>query len=429
MKKTFCLDTNVLLQDPKSMFSFDNNDVIVPLIVLEELDSIKVRKHDDAARNARAAIRIIDELRQMGNLIQGVELPSGGLFKIVKSDVMSTPDLDLSKADNRIIHAALKYRDENDANVVLLSLDLNVRIKCDAMGLECSDYISTQSFADLDSLYGGVRVIVVAKEYLDEFFATRKLKLDKLAIDYELMPNEYVVLKSAQSTSGLAKRVDNELRPIKSSDDVWGLKPRNKEQKFAVDALVDDEVKLVTLTGRAGSGKTILALAAGMKQVLEEKKYSRLIVTRPIQPVGHDIGYLPGTKEEKMAPWIQPIVDNLESLVGSDRNLQMYFDRGDIEVEAITYIRGRSIANTYMIIDESQNLTVHELKTIITRAGEGSKIVLTGDIEQVDTKNLDTVSNGLTYVIEKFKEYAIASHITLKKGERSTLATIGSEIL
>lgn len=435
MKKTFCIDTNVFIYDPMALFSFEDNDVVIPLVVLEEIDALKKGQFDDVARNARATNRILDELRQKGDLTKGVELPGGGTLRIVKSKynaAIMPAELDKDYVDNFIISTALDLQAELKTPVRLITKDISMRIKCDMLGVPCDDYLKHRVAGQADLIYGGVRVVTTSKENVDSFFSQKGLDIADLNLEVPMLPNEYAVIKNHSAASGLAKCVGSELVPIIHCDDAWGLKPRNKEQRFALDSLMDDEIRLATLIGPAGTGKTLLAIAAGLHQVLEEKKYDKLIVTRPIQPLGRDIGYLPGTKEEKMEPWVQPIVDNLDYLFRTCRSkdtLQMYFDAGIIEVEAITYIRGRSIPRAYMIIDEAQNLTVHELKTIITRVGEGTKIVLTGDVDQIDNVNIDAVSNGLTYAVEKFKTYDLAGHITLIKGERSKLATLAAEIL
>ena len=417
-----------------ALFSFDDNDIIIPFVVLEEIDRQKTSRFDDVGRNARVANRLLDELRQKGDITAGVELPDGGMLRIVKSDYNAKrmpAELDKNAADNFIISCAIDASTRLKTKVILITKDISMRIKCDVLHVPCDDYLKHRVAGNTDLVYGGVRVAAIAKPDLDRFFSTKRLQLGDLD-GGSPMPNEYFVLKNGGSTSGLAKFIDGEFRSIIMCDDIWGLKPKSKEQRFALDALLDEDVRLATLMGPAGGGKTLLAVAAGLQQVLETKRYKKLIVSRPIMPMGNDIGYLPGTKEEKMLPWIQPIIDNLEHLFGSSKNrdlMQMYFDNRTIEVEAVTYIRGRSIPNAYILIDEAQNLTPHEIKTIITRAGEGSKIVCTGDIEQLDNDKVDSVSNGLTYVVEKFKSYDLAAHVTLKKGERSRLATIAAEIL
>jgi PhoH-like ATPase len=441
MKKTLCIDTNVFLYDPNALFAFEDNDVVIPLAVLEEIDEQKNRRFDDVGKNARVTNRLLDELRQHGDLLKGVALPGGGMLRIVKSeyDAATMPaELREEKIDNCIISTVLKVKRELEKSehriVKLITKDISMRIKCDMLGVPCEDYLKHRVIGQADLIYGGVRVISTLKQNIDSFYANKSLDVSSLELDGPLLPNEYVVLKDIATTSGsvLTKFSKGNLVPIINYDDIWGLKPKNKEQRFALDSLMDKDTTLVTMIGKSGCGKTLLAIAAGLLQVLEQKKYTKLVVTRPIQPVGRDIGFLPGTKEEKMEPWIQPIIDNLEYLFSSCKSrdsLKMYFDEGIIEVEAITYIRGRSIPNAYMIIDEAQNLAVNELKTIITRVGEGTKIVLTGDIEQLDNNDVDAVSNGLSYAVEKFKTYELSGHISLIKGERSELATLAAEIL
>ena len=290
--------------------------------------------------------------------------------------------------------------------------------------------------SDAETLYSGVQRIEVSQEIVDKFYTTRKLEIDDTFKDHELYPNQFLVLKDnnsgQQSIISRFKNWNQPLTPLIETKQTWGLIPRNKEQKFALDILFDDSIKLVTLVGKAGTGKTLLAISSALQQTLEptNKLYKKVVISRPVQPVGKDIGFLPGTLEEKMDPWIAPIKDNLKFLFSNDSfTMDMYIERGEIEIEAITFIRGRSIADAIIIIDEAQNLTTHELKTIITRVGENTKIILTGDIDQIDNTYVDSVSNGLTYAIEKFKDYPIAAHITLLKGERSELATLGAKIL
>lgn len=436
MKKTFCLDTNVFLYDPNALFSFEENDVVIPFKVLEEIDSKKTL-NDEVGFNARQTNRILDDLRTTGDLNKGIPLDNGGTLRIVtgSANIFGMPEELENKADNFIISTAQKLQKElHPSPVFLISKDISMRIKCDILGVPCQDYKKHRVAPDAERVYGGIRVVEVSDDTVDEFFQNRELPVEALSedYDYDFYPNEFIVIKGPNSSSGLARFMSGKLVKITEWKDVWGLRAKNKEQQFALDVLMDDNIKLTTLIGKAGTGKTLLAVAAGVKQVLEEKKYNKLIVTRPIQPVGKDIGYLPGTKEEKMEPWIQPIMDNLEFLFGCSSkavNLEMYFSSGQIEVEAITYIRGRSIPNAFIIVDEAQNLSVDEVKTIITRAGQGTKIILTGDIDQIDNNLIDAVSNGLTYTVEKFKEYDIAGHITLIKGERSELSKLAAKIM
>lgn len=443
MKKIYILDTNVLLNDPNCFFQFDDNDLVIPFIVLEELDNHKSRM-DEIGKNARVASRILDDFRSKGNLHQGVNLPNGGTIKIVPIskeiiDQLPFEIKDLNKPDNAIIAVAHDLKFSN--NAIIVSKDVNVRIKCDALGIAAEDYLSLRIATEQDKLYHGSITIDVSTDDIDNFYKSGKLSLDEIKINEQICPNEFVILKSHDGKSAIG-RVDNNkcIRKFTEVPNAFGLIPRNLEQKFSLNLLFDDNINLVTMSGAAGCGKTLLAIAAGLAQTVESGKYSKLIVSRPIQPLGRDIGYLPGTLEEKMAPWIAPIMDNVQHLMNSAKTsntrvkkdesyLSMLMQDKKIEVEAITYIRGRSIPNAFIIIDEAQNLSMHELKTIITRAGDNTKIVLTGDLQQIDVSQLDMYTNGLTYAIEKFKEYPIAGHMTLTKGERSPLATLAAKIL
>ena len=430
MNKLFILDTNVLLYDADSIFSFEENDIIIPLIVLEELDS-KKNRHDEVGKNARQAARNLDDLRIKSNLHKGVKLETGGTLKIlsledVEDKSLKIPsEIESTKTDHIIIKMAKHMEHKEKRKVILVTKDINVRVVCDRV------------LKSVSNLYSGVRRVDVDQVSIDKFYTEGKLSLSKLGIDESgFKPNEFLVLKDKNSGQGSAiAKFSNQDTPVKPIIDIkaaWDLHPRNKEQKFALDLLFDDNIKIVTLTGKAGCGKTLLAVAAGLDQVIEQNRYDRLIVTRPIVSVGKELGYLPGTLEEKMAPWIAPIKDQLTFLFkGEDgeQTLAWMMEKKTIEVEAISFIRGRSIPNSFMIIDEAQNLSVHELKTIITRVGENTKIILTGDLEQIDHDYLDSVSNGLAYCVEKFKDHAIAGHVTLIKGERSKLASLASSIL
>tara|TARA_Y100000592_G_scaffold65180_1_gene101410 strand:+ start:552 stop:1877 length:1326 start_codon:yes stop_codon:yes gene_type:complete len=441
LKKTFVLDTNVLLYDAESIFSFEDNNIVIPLIVLEELDQKKNRQ-DEIGKNCRKSSRYLDELRAQGSLQEGVEIKSGGILRILSKDQIKDfddimlSDMDPEKPDSIIIATAKSLQGASDHPVILVTKDINVRVACDVLGVQCEDYLKHRVVSDADTLYSGVKRIDVDQKTVDEFYATRKLEIPDSFKGYDLYPNQFLVLKDSnagqQSIISRFKDSNSPLTPLIETKPTWGLIPRNKEQKFALDILFDDSIKLVTLVGKAGTGKTLLAISSALQQTLEptNKKYKKVVISRPVQPVGKDIGFLPGTLEEKMDPWIAPIKDNLKFLFNNDDfTLDMYIENGEIEIEAITFIRGRSIANAIIIIDEAQNLTTHELKTIITRVGEDTKIILTGDIDQIDNTYVDSVSNGLTYAIEKFKEHSIAAHITLLKGERSKLATLGAKIL
>ena len=435
-KKTYILDTNVYLTDANSIFAFGKNDIMIPLKVIEEIDKHKKRQ-DSVGLNARNTIRILDLLREKGNLKKGVRIAKGkGLIYIRHCDVSLLPrELDPTDADNMIIGTILaEKKNFPTKKIIAVSRDVNMRIKFDSLDVKTQDYTVGQVVQDSSMLYTGFAKHLVDDEIIDRFYDGEKIYLE--AEEVKLHPNQMVMLVSSanEKKTGIARFINynRPLRKIIERNDVWGVKPRNKEQNFALDLLLDPDVPLVTLVGKAGCGKTLCAIAAGLHQTVEdgqESTYRRLIVTRPIQPLGRDIGYLPGTLEEKMAPWLSPIKDNLEYLLGDRKMLDLYFDDGTIEVEAMTYIRGRSISNAYIVIDESQQLTQHEIKTILTRVGENTKIVLTGDIEQIDNVYVDETSNGLTYAVEKFKEHDISGHITLLRGERSKVATLAAKIL
>ena len=438
-KKTYVLDTSVYLTDAQCVNAFANNDIVVPLKVLEEIDKHKKRQ-DGVGSNARAIIRFLDALREKrGCLKTGTRIGKGkGIIRALPYEKSKMPeDYDVNDADNEIIGVAFSEKEKNPKRkVVVVSRDINMRVKCDALGILAEDYINKQIVKSATNIYTGTTTYLVDDEEIDLFYANEGLVLDDT--EGRVFKNQYLMLVSSanEKKTALARFMDHgkplaKIPQLKKG--IWGVKPRNKEQSFAMQLLLDDDVPVVTLIGRAGSGKTLLATAAGLEQVIEsnkEAKYKKLVISRPIQPMGKDIGFLPGTMEEKMAPWLAPIEDNLKYLMSNDKaTLEMYSDRGLIEVEALTYIRGRSISDAYIIIDEAQNLTTHELKTILTRVGENTKIVLTGDIEQIDNVYIDETTNGLTYAVEKFKSYDLAGHVTLKKGERSAVATLASKVL
>jgi len=440
MVKTFVLDTNVLLHEPNALFRFQDNDVILPIYVVEELDQFK-KDQSGLGRNAREAARLLDDLRTRGRLSEGVTLDNGGRLRVTFTHTLSTdPDASVFAKqhvyDNLILRCALDLKAENpERRVILITKDTNLRIRADATGLESEDYDPGQ--VDISDLYPGHREINVAPDVVQAAYqegATLEAP--------DLRPNEYLLLRDDQNPSHTAMaRFDKErgraLALPKRKEAIWGIFARNKEQSFALDLLLDDSIQLVTLVGKAGTGKTLLALAAGLYKVTEQETYQRVLVSRAIFPLGRDLGYLPGTLEEKMGPWMKPIHDNIELLMGlhqrtgraNGRGHDELFDLGLIEVEPITYIRGRSIPNQFMIIDEAQNLTPHEVKTILTRAGEGTKVVLTGDPYQIDNPYVDASNNGLVHVAHRFQNQAIAGTVTLSKGERSPLAELAANIL
>jgi PhoH-like ATPase len=446
LKKKFVLDTNVLLSNPTAIFSFEDNDVYIPITVIEELDTFK-KGLSETGRNARHFSRILDELRGRGSLNTGIPIfkdkaDSGKVFVILESDMSLLPHYFERKADNLILSVALMLKKKfSNIPIVLITKDSNVRIKGDALGILVDDYQADK--VNIEELYTGIVEFEVENEILKKYLASGTVSLD-FVTDYKLMPNQYIILRDVhdplQFVYGKYDHVTESLKNLNlgGKDFVWGIYPRNLEQSFALDLLLDDDVKIVTLVGTAGTGKTLLAIAAGLEKTTDEAKYQKLLVSRPIFPLGRDVGYLPGTLEEKLNPWMQPIFDNLELLLGGagqgrqKRLSQSYHElinQGILEVEPLTYIRGRSIPNQYFIVDEAQNLTPHEIKTILTRAGENTKIILTGDPYQIDNPYLDAASNGLTYVVERMRQESISGHVSLVKGERSALATIAANLL
>ena len=401
-KKIYVLDTSVYLTNAECIYAYKNHDIYVPLKVFEEIDGHKKRQ-DVVGAQARKIIRIWDDLRSKGSIDKGVRIRKGlGIIKSVSAQGAADDlpsDLDVRVPDHLIIATALKFHKQLNRKVILVSRDINMRVIADAVGLESEDFQNNQIVDNSEKIFTGFRTVAVDDQIVDNFYDKKEVYLDNSL----LYPNQYVMMVSNanEKKSALGRYIDKNT-PIeqiaKKKHSVWGIKPRNKEQSFLLDALMDPKIQIVTAIGKAGSGKTICAIAAGLEQTIDEMKqqYTRVIVSRPVQPLGKDIGFLPGTMEEKMSPWLMPIQDNLQFLMGNDKiTLDIYMQKGTIEIEALTYIRGRSISNAFIIIDEAQNLTTHELKTIITRVGEGTKIVLTGDVEQIDNVYIDATSNGL----------------------------------
>ena len=436
--KTFVLDTNVLLHDPNALFSFTDNNVVVPIYVVEEIDSFK-KDLSELGRNARHVSRALDSLREEGSLSEGVQLDSGGSLRVATTarDLPAEIATDRGQ-DSKILSVALDLRDSDQCKdeVVFITKDTNLRIRADAVGVATEDYEPEQ--IEVRDLYTGYDELSVEPERVDQFFSDGGIALP----DPYYTANQYLILRDNTKTNRTALgRVMSEetqrLMPISAfKQAVWGVRPRNREQHFAFDALLDDNVKLVTLVGKAGTGKTLLAIAAGLQKTTEESVYQKLLVSRPIFPLGRDIGYLPGDVEEKLNPWMQPIFDNVELLMGlttrdkkHGRSYKELIDLGVMQIEPLTYIRGRSIPAQYMIVDEAQNLTPHEVKTIISRAGEGTKIVLTGDPYQIDNPYVDQTNNGLIHVVNRFRSESISAHVTLTKGERSELAEIAANVM
>ena len=437
-KKTYVIDTSVFLSDANALYRFKNNDIVIPIKVLEEIDKHKKRQ-DSVGFNARLIIKHLDELRGKGSLHKGLRLGKGmGILRVAKASSDLPKDLDFNVPDHQILSVAVHESKENEKRkVVVVSRDINMRVIADSLGLISEDYETNSIVEDKDKVYEGFAEVLVDDEFIERFYDHEEMVLEESMVKEKLYPNQFLLLISSSNPkkSAICRFSDHKspLKPInvKEYSKSWGVVPRNKEQTFAYDLLFDDDVPLVSLIGRAGSGKTLMAIAAGLEQTVgfAERKYKKIVVSRPVQPMGKDIGFLPGTMEEKMLPWLMPIHDNLEFILGNKNQIKSYFEKGQIEVEAITYIRGRSISNAFIIIDEAQNLTAHEVKTIITRVGENTKIILTGDIEQIDNIYTNETSNGLTYAIEKFKHAELAGHITFRKGERSKIATLASKVL
>lgn len=431
-RKTFIVDTNVLLYDMTSIHSFPGNDVVIPLIVLDELDRFK-DKPGLLGESARYVNRFLDETRQQGSLAEGVYLEDiDQKIKVEFNTVDLLPsDLNHSAGDNKILGVALALSKAGQ-DVTVITKDINFRVKCDVLKIPSEDYYKDHinNRDNSKDLYSGTFTLTVDKEKIDNFFIDGSIDLESLSSDVELNQNQFVVMKAASSKSSALARVcgDRLVAIDPKINELVKVNPRNKEQKFALDLLTNDDVQLVTITGIAGSGKTFLTLMSALSGIYSEK-YNRIVITRSMQPVGKEIGFLPGTLDEKMSPWMSPIVDNFRCNFKDITYFEMMCQKRQIEVAPLTYMRGRTFNDAFIIVDEAQNATIHELKTIITRVGENSKVVLLGDVEQIDTPYIDKLSNGLSIVTEKFKESEITGHIRLEKGERSPLATLASKIL
>lgn len=436
--KNYILDTNVLLYDAQALFKFSENNVIIPIPVIEEIDHFK-KDVSETGRSARQTSRYLDELRQRSAVTSGIRLDNGGMLyvKMSTGSVLKRLPEELQDRtnDNLILAIALEVKENShDIPTVFVSKDINLRIKADALGLYVEDYESDK--VDIEELYSGFREVLVSPEELSRFRERGSVKVEE-----KLFPHQYVVLISEDNEGSALGRYDASRDAVvkvitEERPGIWRISPRNREQIFAMDALLNDDIQLVTLVGKAGTGKTLLAVAASLYKTVDENIYSRVLVSRPTLPMGKDIGFLPGTVEEKLTPWMYPIVDNVELIMRKDnrssRHLRGYrelVEMGILVIEPLTYIRGRSIHNQYLIIDEAQNLTPHEIKTIVTRVGDGTKIVVTGDPYQIDNPYIDSASNGLTYIVEKFKNQELSAHITFSKGERSKLSELAANLL
>ncbi len=436
MKKNFVLDTNVLLHNAGCIDSFADNVVVLPMAVIEELDMFK-SQNDELGRNARLVIRKLDRLRTKGKLGDGVPMSNGGILKISRSQAGNGDmGLNAQTPDNHIIHVAYDLLKKGE-RVIFVSKDINARLKADALGIEVRDFEKQK--VKIDEMFTGYREVKVTPAAIEKFHAEKKLHLN--SHHQPIYPNEFVVLIDQENDKHtvLTRAKDHgDLVELNSEwGSAWQVKPRSREQRMVLELLMDDSVSIVTLVGQAGTGKTLLALAAGLEKTVKHKVYDKMLVSRPIMPLGKDLGYLPGDKDEKLINWMHPIFDNLSYLMrysgdmkGTVREKIEKLQKDHVvELEALTYIRGRSISQQYVIIDEAQNLTPHEIKTIVSRAGEGTKMVLTGDPYQIDNPYLDASSNGLSYAVERLKDQDMHGHVTLKKSERSTLAAIAADLL
>jgi len=445
MTKSFILDTNVLIHDPDSLYNFADNTVVLPLAVIEELDNLKMYS-DDRGRNARLVIRRLDELRVKGEISKGVKTEAGGIIRIETQVKAPVPSALVRKADNEIISVALGLK-QSGQRVIFISKDINMRVKAEVLGLEVQDFEKAK--VKIEELYTGWREVVIADNLVDEFHSQKQMP----PAQDDFHPQEFVLIKSEinekKTALGRYNPKTGLIEKLRFDESrLWGLSALNLEQKFAFEALLDDEIKLVTLVGMAGTGKTLISLACALHKTFDKGKYRRVLISKPVIPVGKDIGYLPGSKEEKLMNWMGSFYDNLEFLVDTggitaevnsgDKKVKKMkipeivdslFETGKIEIEALTYLRGRSIPNQFIIIDEAQNLTPLEVKTIVSRAGLGAKVVMTGDPYQIDNPYLDASSNGLNYLAERFKGQELFAHITLSKGERSDLAGLAAELL
>ena len=437
--KNYVLDTNVLLHDPQAIYKFSENTVILPLTVIEEIDRFK-KDQSETGRNARQISRTIDGFRQQAKLIEGVPLENGGTLRVAiyRQEFLQKlpPELRNDQGDNRILAVAQDLQENLPGGTVFfVTKDINLRIKADTIGLSAEDYQSDK--VPIEDLYTGSGEFVVPGAVVDQFYEQGFLDTDE-----EFFANQGLTLVDDANPSHTAiGRYDAARKAVVSlikapKEGIWGIHPRNREQQFAFDLLLNDDIQLVSLVGKAGTGKTLLAIAAGLVKTADESTYNRLLVSRPVYPMGRDLGFLPGDIEDKLAPWMQPIFDNVELLLSSydeggnrKRGYRELIDLGLMEIEPLTYIRGRSIPKQYMIVDEAQNLTPHEIKTIITRAGEGTKIVLTGDPYQIDNPYVDSASNGLSFSVERLKGQDVTGHTTLSKGERSELAELAANLL
>ena len=443
MRKKYILDTSVLIDDPMCFRKFPKSDIIIPIVVLDELDKLK-KQYNQAGKQARVAIKLLDNLTSSGDVNSGILIKETNGVLIIDSNYydLSKPEFngfgDPNYGDSQILASAYSYNKKYKKQIIFVSNDINLRLKAKARQIQTIEHKESSQF---DDLYSGVK-ISNNEEAGFELQASGSIDANRYKL--KLNPNECILFQTEDGKGiSIGRKVsENKISVVRNSN-AWGISSKNKEQAFAIDMLMDPNVDLVTLLGKAGSGKSLIALACGLELVLNKKQYDRLIIYRPVQPVGKDVGFLPGTLEEKLGPWFEAIMDGFEFLFSKNKNqsgnffkdqdwkkdLEMFKNKGRIEMEALTYIRGRSIPNSIILLDECQNISKEEIKTVLTRAGENTKIILTGDVEQIDNEDLDVYNNGLTYVIEKFKSSSLAGHVTFVNGERSRLATLAANIL
>ena len=460
--RTFVLDTNVLLHNPEALFDFEEHEVVIPFTVLGEIDEHKKRQ-DEIGKNARLVNRYLEELRSQGRLSEGVKIRNGrGTIRIELNHVNNSslpkniPSLNMNKADNRILAVALglkygkvKAQQTTSQDVVLVTKDINLRVRADVCGLDAQDYLKDK-VVDYGEMYTGFSQVELTGEQKREL---QECKFTALANGQQAFPNQFFVCENGSGNplvvcykSGMLVSLDGQTkdasvhkkpkkdwRGSQKKEDNWGIEAKSLEQKMALELLTDASIPVVSIVGGAGTGKTLLSLAVGMDMVVDQGIYDKLIVMRPMVPMGDPIGFIPGSKEEKVDPWMQPIYDNLCYLMRDAENpmeiISHLKDYGALEIGILTYIRGRSIPNQFIICDEAQNMTPLMIKTLVTRVGEGTKIVFTGDPSQIDNPFLDASSNGLSYLVERIKQEEISGHVTLLKSERSKVAEICSQVL
>ena len=433
MRKTYILDTNVLLHDPGSLTRFVDNDVIIPIDVIEEIDRFK-HELTERGHNAREVSRRLDAMRDGTSLANGVRLENEILLRVYWDGQPLSSEH--GRADNNILAAAGRIQQQQpDRPVIIVSKDINLRLRADAMGLKAQDYTSDKVVPS--DVYDGQAELTLSRSQIDELEKTKSLPTPA---DIRLHPNEYVLLRTYDdppaSILGRSDRTGQTIQPIRIlKGGLCGIQPRNKEQYFAIDALTDDEIKLATLMGKAGTGKTLIAMAGALHETVVKKRYRGMVVARPTVPVGKELGFLPGDVGEKMSPWIKPVLDTMEFIfdtagqIGGHKQVESLLSSGLLEIQAISLIRGRSINNRYIVVDEAQNLSPLEVKTIITRVEQNAKVVLTGDPYQIDNPYVDSSSNGFNYLVNRFRDEALSAHVELCKGERSELAELAANLL